>query len=58
VFYGSAVLGLLGARQALLTDALSVPDITRREFDMIALTGANAALLIMAFLYGGLAAVG
>jgi len=58
VFYGSVVIGLLGAREALLTDASSVPDVTRREFNMIALTGANAALLIMAFLYGGLAVAG
>ena len=57
VFWGSAALGALGAREALTTDVTSVPDITRRQLKMIALTGANAALLVLGFLAGGLATV-
>ena len=57
VFWGSAALGALGAREALATDVTSVPDITRRQLKMIALTGANAALLVLGFLAGGLATV-
>jgi len=53
-FLGSALLAGLGAREALATDVSSVPDITRRELRMIALTGANALFLALAFLFGGL----
>ncbi len=53
VFLGSSLLAALAARQALATDVTSVPDITVRQLRMIALTGANAALLILGFLCGG-----
>lgn len=55
VFFGSSLLAALAAGQALATDVASVADITARQFRMIALTGANAALLVLGFLYGGLA---
>lgn len=54
VFFGSAILAVLGAGEALATDVASVPDITGHQLNMIALVGANAALLILAFLYGNL----
>jgi len=55
LFWGSAVIAALGAREAYLTDTTSVPEITARQLRMIALSGANSALLILGFLYGGLA---
>ncbi len=55
LFLGSALLGALAAREALATDAGSVPDITAHQLRMIALVGANAALLILGLLFGGLA---
>ncbi len=58
VFFGSGVIAGLGAREAWLTDSGAVPDITRRQLRMISLVAANAALLVLGFLYGGLAAAG
>jgi 1,4-dihydroxy-2-naphthoate octaprenyltransferase len=55
LFWGSAALAALGAREAYLTRATSVTDITGRQLRMIALSGAHCALLILGFLYGDLA---
>lgn len=51
-FAVSAPLAAVAAGQAVATDVSSVPDITRRQLRMMAITGANAAFLAAAFLAG------